>query len=359
MSHMPKKNWQWLSPGKISIHYEESPIEGMDLGSLFWPLMDEFFHLEPRELHGRSHRRVVADGHRAPGSVEFRDLLENIEKNRSRRKNHWPPHVAMLGGMLMTLRPQWEMPDSAVVQLYRDGSDWVGYHIDPEVSTGPYLDDTRVAIFSFGAPRSLNFLEMSSVSNGRPLHDPEEGYRSQGVSMASGSLLIMSGKTQRNVAHALPKMPSCKHPRLSVSFTWRPRYDIERDQADLPAYLAYADHVGDGVMVPFHVGTHEETLLAYAHMDDDERASTQIVLPHGGGESCAAALLEVVARAWPVNVGKMVDDIAYRRRGFMDYDAMESTRAQIICEAVRKSGSIEAESLAKALRELSDEHEEA
>jgi alkylated DNA repair dioxygenase AlkB len=88
---------------------------------------------------------------------------------------------------------------------YRDGRDSVAWHGDT-FGRGR-LQDTMVAIVSFGDPRRLALR-------------PRGGGESLSFEMGHGDLLVMGGSCQRTWEHAVPKTAHAG-PRISVQF--RPR----------------------------------------------------------------------------------------------------------------------------------------
>ncbi len=88
---------------------------------------------------------------------------------------------------------------------YRDGHDSVAWHGDT-IGRGR-LQDTMVAIVSFGDPRRLALR-------------PRGGGESLSFEMGHGDLVVMGGSCQRTWEHAVPKVAHAG-PRISVQF--RPR----------------------------------------------------------------------------------------------------------------------------------------
>jgi alkylated DNA repair dioxygenase AlkB len=88
---------------------------------------------------------------------------------------------------------------------YRDGRDSVAWHGDT-IGRGR-LQDTMVAIVSFGDPRRLALR-------------PRGGGESLSFEMGHGDLVVMGGSCQRTWEHAVPKVAHAG-PRISVQF--RPR----------------------------------------------------------------------------------------------------------------------------------------
>ncbi|GLW24365.1 MULTISPECIES: alpha-ketoglutarate-dependent dioxygenase AlkB [Microbispora] len=90
--------------------------------------------------------------------------------------------------------------------LYRDGRDSVAWHGDT-IGRGS-VEDTMVAILSFGTPRPL-------------LLRPRGGGTALRHELGHGDLIVMGGSCQRTWEHAVPKSSTVTGARISVQF--RPR----------------------------------------------------------------------------------------------------------------------------------------
>ncbi len=89
------------------------------------------------------------------------------------------------------------------LNYYRDGADSVAWHSDRELR---HLDDTLVAIVTFGAARPF-------------LLRPARGGRSLDLRPGSGDLLVMGGSCQLSWQHSVPKVAAAG-PRISASIRW-------------------------------------------------------------------------------------------------------------------------------------------
>lgn len=85
---------------------------------------------------------------------------------------------------------------------YRDGDDYMGWHDDGERELGA---DPLIASVSFGAVRPFELQHKTM-----PLK--------RSMPLESGSLLVMSGATQRYWKHRLPKQRSQREGRINLSF---------------------------------------------------------------------------------------------------------------------------------------------
>lgn len=123
--------------------------------------------------------------------------------SRTRFEPHpWPP-------ALVALRPRLERAcgttfNSVLANLYRDGSDAMGWHSDdePELGGAPVI-----ASLSLGAPRRFVFRPKAA---GEPARLELE--------LPHGSLLRMAGATQRLYQHALPRTKRVRQPRINLTF---------------------------------------------------------------------------------------------------------------------------------------------
>lgn len=93
--------------------------------------------------------------------------------------------------------------NSALVNLYRDGRDGMGWHSDDEAELGPA---PVIASLSLGAPRRFVLRHRRQARVGAE------------VSLGQGALLLMRGATQTHYRHALPKTTRPVGPRLNLTF---------------------------------------------------------------------------------------------------------------------------------------------
>jgi len=92
---------------------------------------------------------------------------------------------------------------TCLCNLYRDGNDSNGWHADDEISLGR---NPVIASVSLGATRSFRFRQKEDHSNAFK------------IDLESGSLLVMSGATQHNWQHQLPKTRKPVAPRINLTF---------------------------------------------------------------------------------------------------------------------------------------------
>jgi len=92
--------------------------------------------------------------------------------------------------------------NSVLANLYRDGSDSVGWHRDSDYAHGGRPD---IASVSFGAVRRFQ------------LHDRGTGERAA-VDLVPGSVLVMSGPAVARWWHQVPKTARPVGPRVNLTF---------------------------------------------------------------------------------------------------------------------------------------------
>lgn len=92
--------------------------------------------------------------------------------------------------------------NAVLANLYRDGSDTMGWHSDNEPELG---SDPVIASITLGANRSFKF---------RPLG----GGPSWGIDLEHGSLLLMGAGVQQRWQHSIPKRLRCHQPRINLTF---------------------------------------------------------------------------------------------------------------------------------------------
>jgi alkylated DNA repair dioxygenase AlkB len=90
----------------------------------------------------------------------------------------------------------------ALLNLYRDGRDHIGMHSDDTRR----LAHTTIASISLGAARDF------------VLQHKREKKTRYSVSLAHGSLLVMSGDTQSRYKHGVPARAKVTTPRINITF---------------------------------------------------------------------------------------------------------------------------------------------
>ncbi|HEX2967862.1 MAG TPA: alpha-ketoglutarate-dependent dioxygenase AlkB [Bacteroidales bacterium] len=91
----------------------------------------------------------------------------------------------------------------ALLNLYRDGKDGVGWHRDREEQWGA---EPVIASLSLGTAR---LFQMRNTINRQIIRN---------IELTPGSLLIMKGLSQKNWEHRIPKTSKRIGPRLNITF---------------------------------------------------------------------------------------------------------------------------------------------
>lgn len=93
--------------------------------------------------------------------------------------------------------------NSVLLNMYRNGQDSMGYHADDEPELGP---EPVIASLTLGGVRRFRMKRNDGAC------DPVA------VDLASGSLLLMQGRSQADWKHAIPKTRRVVEPRLNLTF---------------------------------------------------------------------------------------------------------------------------------------------
>lgn len=113
----------------------------------------------------------------------------------------WTPALLKIKQRIETVSPV--VFNSALLNLYRDQHDSMGWHRDNEKELGI---NPVIGSVSFGAPRTFQFR-----------HYNDKSLR-QSLELTHGSLLLMKGETQHHWEHSLPKRSREMGVRVNVTF---------------------------------------------------------------------------------------------------------------------------------------------
>jgi alkylated DNA repair dioxygenase AlkB len=113
----------------------------------------------------------------------------------------WTPALARIRARVQALVSH-EF-NAVLLNLYRDGRDGMGWHADDEPELGL---DPVIASVSLGATRRFC------------LRNRRRRERRMDLSLANGSLLLMSGATQHHWVHAVPKTTLPVGERINLTF---------------------------------------------------------------------------------------------------------------------------------------------
>lgn len=94
--------------------------------------------------------------------------------------------------------------NSVLANLYRDGSDSMGWHADKERELGL---NPAIASLSFGASRLFKIRHVKTAET-------------LDIELQHGDLLLMAGALQHYWRHCVPKTRQTKTPRINLTFRW-------------------------------------------------------------------------------------------------------------------------------------------
>lgn len=119
-----------------------------------------------------------------------------------------------------------------LVNYYATGSDSISYHSDDEHFLGP---EPAIASFTLGAKRDF-LMRHKPPKSGEPALETKD----LKLSLASGDMILMRGKTQSNWLHSIPKRKGVEADRGRINITLR--------RAMIPAGTEnyYRYNVGEG-----------------------------------------------------------------------------------------------------------------
>jgi alkylated DNA repair dioxygenase AlkB len=118
----------------------------------------------------------------------------------ARVPHSWTPSLLRIRGMCESKTNH--TFNGVLVNFYRDGNDYLGWHSDDELVNGP---EPLIASISLGAERRF---EMRHRESGEIAS----------VMLSHGSLLVMSGLSQKCWEHRVPKMPRLNDSRVNLTF---------------------------------------------------------------------------------------------------------------------------------------------
>jgi len=95
--------------------------------------------------------------------------------------------------------------NSVLVNLYRDGSDAMGWHADDEPELGNY---PVIASISLGVTRDFRLRRRDGARNGS----------ARTIALTHGSLIVMAGNTQHYWQHSLPRRKRVSGARINLTF---------------------------------------------------------------------------------------------------------------------------------------------
>jgi len=118
-------------------------------------------------------------------------------------------------GFDKTLQP----PTCCNINLYRNGSDCVGWHADDESLFGGLKGNSIIMSLSLGQTRSFQIrLKNHGGVNPNPVLT---------TVLEHGDIITMEGYFQRFYEHRLPPEPNNEQPRINLTFRWLVKHNVE------------------------------------------------------------------------------------------------------------------------------------
>lgn len=189
--------WETLELPGATIRLHRNPDLGSDVNTLFQRLWRELrWREDDITLFGKTYRqpRLLA-WYGDPDAVY-------VYSGRRQQPLPWHPGLAALRERLAELCGA--SFNSVLANLYRDHRDSMGLHADDEPSLGPR---PVIASLSLGETRLF-----------RLRHRHRRDLKPVRLPLESGSLLVMSGDTQMNWKHEIPKERRPCGPRINLTF---------------------------------------------------------------------------------------------------------------------------------------------
>jgi alkylated DNA repair dioxygenase AlkB len=124
------------------------------------------------------------------------------------------PWLPILNDLRKRLEDEIRRPfNSVLLNCYRDGRDYMGWHSDDERSLGP---NPVIASLSLGAERRFSFRpkKHNPATQKKDVLQPGQ----TDVVLQSGSLLLMKEGVQVNYKHALPKALRVHDARINLTY---------------------------------------------------------------------------------------------------------------------------------------------
>lgn len=201
---MPQEERLWID--------REAPVERLDLGGGAWVDVVRGWVPDADEVHEH-----LLDGVTWQTSQLFR-YDHVVEENRvgawwARGKGMPLPHPSLAEATRALQHRYGVSFDGFALLQYRSGTDGQAFHRDTDMR---YLEDTIIAVLSFGAKRPWLLRPRAA----KRTDAPGQG-ASHDLAPASGDLLVMGGRCQADWEHSVPYLgrQTTVGPRISIQ--WR------------------------------------------------------------------------------------------------------------------------------------------
>lgn len=161
------------------------------------PTVHDMINLTPWE---QSSIHIYGRDVKEPRLTAYYGDLSYTYSSTKRTPLIWEPHILNLKSIVESYT-NIEF-NSCLLNYYRDGNDYIGFHSDDEPELG---ENPNIATLVLGEARNFIFIEKST--NVETL-----------VMLGHGDLLLMKGDTQKYYKHGIKKSKYNIHPRVSLTF---------------------------------------------------------------------------------------------------------------------------------------------
>ena len=184
--------------GGSKIYYKRKLIEEDESKDMYKKLLDNEIEWEKREV------KIYGKTFEQPRLISYMASESRLNYKYSGLRlvpKDFTPTVIKIKELVE--KESGESFNSCLLNFYRDGSDHVSWHSDNEKEYGK---EPTIASFTLGTER--DFILKEKVNNDNKVK----------IKLENGSLLIMSGRTQDEWLHQIPKRAGVKTGRINLTF---------------------------------------------------------------------------------------------------------------------------------------------
>lgn len=191
-----KSTYRGLLPGNSELYY---------IPSLFNEAATDGYYKSLLENIDWQHDKIKMFGmwHLQPRLTAWYGDVAYTYSGITMQPKGWTPELLKIKSAIEQQTDQ--VYNSVLVNLYRDGKDYMGWHRDNDKPLGVNPNIASVSV-SFGAVRSFQIREYKTKEN------------KINIELDSGSLLVMAGDTQHTHEHQVPKRLKVTEPRMNLTF---------------------------------------------------------------------------------------------------------------------------------------------
>lgn len=184
--------------GGSKIYYKRKLVEEDESKDMYKKLLDNEIEWEKREV------KIYGKTFEQPRLISYMASESRLNYKYSGLRlvpKYFTPTVIKIKELVE--KESGESFNSCLLNFYRDGSDHVSWHSDNEKEYGK---EPTIASFTLGTER--DFILKEKVNNDNKVK----------IKLENGSLLIMSGRTQDEWLHQIPKRAGVKTGRINLTF---------------------------------------------------------------------------------------------------------------------------------------------